>query len=135
LPTSRWGSVRTSNIQIVQPAAPASMAYTWRLGEFGGCNVLCGGGIQLRPVACMDSYHNPVDFSMCPSPQPADSRYAVPQSLRACVLAVRRPYVCKLHLGGVNTTKHSSCKQGCTFEGCMKLPSSLLSTQARAAKL
>jgi hypothetical protein len=77
LPTSRWGSVRTSNIQIVQPAAPSSIAYTWRLGEFGGCNVLCGGGLQLRPVACMDSYHNPVDFSMCPRPQPAGSRYAV----------------------------------------------------------
>lgn len=74
LPTATWGSVRTANIKVAQPAAPASITYIWNVGEYTNCSVMCGGGVQQRQVSCLDNYANVADPSMCTPPMPASSR-------------------------------------------------------------
>lgn len=78
LPTAIWGSVRTANIKIAQPAAPANIVYTWVVGDYTNCSKLCndgdGGGIQQRQVSCLDNYGNSADHSLCTPPAPVSSR-------------------------------------------------------------
>lgn len=76
LPTAKWGSLRTTNIKIAQPAVLASVSYTWVIGEYTNCSVMCGGGTQQRQVSCLDNYGNAADPSMCSMPVPASNRCA-----------------------------------------------------------
>ena len=42
---------------MMVPAAEGAMSLPgWHMGEWGACNATCGGGMQRRPVHCLDGY-------------------------------------------------------------------------------
>lgn len=43
-------------------------SYSWKLGEWGECNVPCGEGEQFRSIDCVSSSGGSVSPTLCPSP-------------------------------------------------------------------
>lgn len=73
-PTAAWGQIRTSNIIYRAPEVASELSFNWYASDYGNCSALCGGGLQTRQVACMDSLSNPAAESSCPQPAPTTSR-------------------------------------------------------------
>ncbi|KAF6252354.1 hypothetical protein COO60DRAFT_1644127 [Scenedesmus sp. NREL 46B-D3] len=82
-PTATWGSVRTVNIKEALPTALATVVYNWKVGDYGDCSKLCGGGVQARRVQCLDNYGNEADTSSCPQATPAHERACQTQPCQA----------------------------------------------------